>query len=62
MQLFRAVAYEVHTLKYMFSKKHPPRIDKFWPIGDKPVSKVSEQAREAFMKQYNQYLKKVNDG
>ena len=58
MMLFREVSYEVHTLKYMFGKKRPPKKEVFWPIeGGK--KKISDRAKENFAKAMAEYQKKI---
>ncbi len=56
--LFREVAYEVHTLRYMMGKKHPPKKENWWPIGKKKRL-ISEKAEIAFKKQFAEYQKEL---
>lgn len=54
----REIAYQAHTMQYVFGKKSPPKKEKFWHIGDesKPISK---EIPEAFLKAREDYLKKA---
>lgn len=58
MQLFRELAYEVHTLKYMFGKRTPPSKERFWPIGGKDTKGITKEQREAFLKARAEFKKK----
>jgi hypothetical protein len=59
MSLFREISYEVHTLKYMFGKKHPPRKNKFWPIYEERKG-ISESTKRRFLERMQEYKKQVN--
>ena len=41
----REISYEVHTLKYMFGKKHPPSKERYMPLDTSTVSKSELQER-----------------
>lgn len=60
MQMFREVSYEVHTLKYIFGKKKPPKKESFWPITNK-APKVSDKAKRAFADAMREYKQKVKE-
>lgn len=61
MSMVREVAYQVHCIQYMLSKKSPPKKTQFWRIGDESNTprltenqrRLIEQARE---------LKKAKNG
>lgn len=58
MMMFREVAYSAYVGGWM-GKSKPPSKEKFWPIGNKKKG-VNEQAKEAFLKAREQYLKQKN--
>lgn len=61
MQLFRELAYEVHTTKYMFGKGKPPSKERFWPIDGSKRPNISEAQRKAFLAARERY-KQQKDG
>ena len=59
-QRTRLIAYQVHLLQYMFSKKKPPKIDDFMPlepVKKKEVNDYAEMMRERIKQAQEQYLK-----
>lgn len=62
MMMTREVSYELYKNGFVFAKGKPVKKDKFWPIGKKKkrVSKVSDAARQKFMKAFEAYKKKVD--
>ena len=56
MLMTREIAYQAHSMQYVFGKKSPPKKEKFWNIGDekKPISK---EIPKAFLKAREEYLK-----
>ena len=54
-RLVRIIAYEIYTVKFIFGKKKPRSIDKFWPIGKKMTSRVSEDHKKAFFSKLYEY-------
>ena len=57
MRMTRQVAYEVHTIKYMFGKKNPPKIESYWNIGE-AIKKVSKSTMEHLKELQREYQKK----
>ena len=58
MRMTRAIAYQSHVAQYAFSKKKPPTIEKFWPIGEK--SDLPDEMEEAFLAAHKKYLEETN--
>ena len=56
--MVREVAYETHGVRYLFSKKNPPKKEVYWPIGQKKQG-IKEIPRQ-FLEAREAYLKKVN--
>lgn len=59
MSMTREVAYEIHTLKYMFGKSKPPKKQTWWPIEEK-TKNIPDAAIEAFMAARKEYENKIN--
>lgn len=59
--MVRVIAYQSFCSQYIFSKKKPPSIDKFWKIEEeKSKSTITESQKEAFNKAFAKYQKEVN--
>lgn len=56
-QLVRLIAWEVHTVKYMFSDKHkPPTLEKYWPIEKPHINQeLQEKRKQAMIKAVQEY-------
>lgn len=61
-RLTREISWEVHTLKYMFGSKKPPKKQAYWPIGDESTApKVSDRAKERFRQRMAEYQAKLKE-
>lgn len=58
--LFRILSYETHKVQYINSKKKPPSIDKYWPMGEKKG--LTEDQKKAFAEALRKYKEKKNGG
>lgn len=58
--LFREVSYSAYVSGWMGMNK-PPSKEKFWPIGNVKKTGVSDQAKQAFLKAREQYLKEKKE-
>ena len=57
MLMTREIAYQSHTMQYVFGKSKPPTKEKFWKIGEgKKV--VKKNPPPAFMDAMKDYLQK----
>ena len=62
MQMTREVAYEIHTFKYLFGSKKPPKKQRYWPIleEDRAQTGLPNEVMEAFKKEVAEYHKNKN--
>lgn len=54
--LFRAVAYQSYCNQFVWGKKRPEKIDRWWKIGNDKIP-VTKKVPEAFIKAREEYLK-----
>jgi hypothetical protein len=59
--MVREVSYEAHSMRYIFSKKSPPKKEVYWPIGKKKKA-TKAHVPESFLKAREEYLKQKNGG
>lgn len=57
MLMTREIAYQAHSMQYVFGKSKPPRKDKFWNIGEETVNNtnISDEQIEAFREAKRKY-------
>lgn len=60
MFLTREIAYEVHTTRYLWGKKKPPKKEQFWSLGEKKNNGLSEEVIELFRKQKAEFNNSKN--
>lgn len=61
LELWRLVAWEVHTVKYLFGKKKPPSLERYWDLTDpRERDAKAQKRREAFTKAQLEYMETVN--
>ena len=57
-KLYRVLAYETYTLKFLFGKRKPRSMQKFWPIGEDKKSQVTQEHRKKFLEKMAEFLRK----